>query len=113
MPRRWLRALAAAAAPIVALALPSVPAQAAPGVVVHPGMEIHQDSNACTLGYVDPQMRIAFTAGHCRGSGAVSDRNGGFIGTQTVFRDNTPTAPPSTPTTRSRTGRPSAWPQTW
>ena len=90
MPRRWLRALVAAGAPIVALALPSAPAQAAPGVVVHPGMEVHQDTNSCTLGYVDPQMRIAFTAGHCRGSGAVGDKNGDFIGTQTVFRDNTP-----------------------
>ena len=86
----WLRVLAVAAAPIVALALPSVPAQATPGVVVHPGMEIRQDTTVCTLGYVDPETRIAFTAGHCRGSGAVSDNTGNVIGTQTVFRDNTP-----------------------
>ena len=67
MRRRWLRMFAAAAAPIVALALPTAPAQATPGVLVFPGMEIRQGTNVCTLGYVDPQMRIAFTAGHCRG----------------------------------------------
>jgi hypothetical protein len=35
-------------------------------------------------------MRIAFTAGHCRGSGQVTDRDGNPIGTQSSFRDNTP-----------------------
>ena len=55
-----------------------------------PGMEIRQGTNVCTLGYVDPQMRIAFTAGHCRGNGQVSDRDGNLIGTQALFRDNTP-----------------------
>jgi hypothetical protein len=76
---------------MAALAIPSAPAvQAAPGVVVHPGMEIRQDTNMCTLGYVDAQARIAYTAGHCRGSGAVSDQSGAFIGTESGFRDNTP-----------------------
>jgi hypothetical protein len=79
-----------AAAPIVVLALPITPAQATPGVLVYPGMEVRQGTNVCTLGYVDPQMRIAFTAGHCRGSGQVSDRDGNVIGSQAVFRDNTP-----------------------
>jgi len=88
--RRWLRVLAAVAAPIVTLVLPSAPAQATAGVLVFPGMEVRQGTNVCTLGYVDPQMRIAFTAGHCRGSGLVSDRDGNPIGAQTVFRDNTP-----------------------
>lgn len=90
MRRLWLRALAAAAAPIFALVLPSTPAQATPGVLVHPGMEVRQGANVCTLGYVDPQMRIAFTAGHCRGSGQVTDRDGNVIGAQALFRDNTP-----------------------
>ena len=90
MRRRWLRILAVAAAPIVVLALPITPAQATPGVLVYPGMEVRQGTNVCTLGYVDPQMRIAFTAGHCRGSGQVSDRDGNVIGTQALFRDNTP-----------------------
>jgi hypothetical protein len=53
-------------------------------------MEIRQETNVCTLGYVDPQTRVAFTAGHCRGSGPVADRNGNFVGTQASFRDNTP-----------------------
>jgi hypothetical protein len=88
--RRWLRTLAAAAAPVVALALPIAPAQATPGVLVYPGMEVRQGTNVCTLGYVDPEMRIAFTAGHCRGSGQVTDRDGNVVGTQALFRDNTP-----------------------
>jgi hypothetical protein len=88
--RRWLRFVAVAAAPIVALAVPSPPAPATSGVSVFPGMEIRQGTNVCTLGYVDPQMRSAFTAGHCRGNGQVSDRGGNLIGTQALFRDNTP-----------------------
>lgn len=82
--------LAAAAASISASLLPSAPAQAMPGVLVYPGMEIRQDTNVCTLGFVDPQARVAFTAGHCRGSGSVSDNSGNVIGTQSNFRDNTP-----------------------
>ena len=74
--RQWLRALAAAAAPIVALTIPAAPAQATPGVLVYPGMEIHQGTNVCTLGFVDPAARTAFTAGHCRGDGPVVDRDG-------------------------------------
>lgn len=88
--QRWLRLLVATVAPIGALASLGSPAQATPGVVVFPGMEIRQDTNVCTLGYVDPGARIAFTAGHCRGSGPVRDRDGNLIGMQTVFRDNTP-----------------------
>jgi hypothetical protein len=88
--RRWFRVLAAAAAPIAALVLPSAPAQGDPGVVVYPGMEIIQGTNVCTLGYVDPGARVAFTAGHCRADGRVSDKNGNFIGHQAFFRDNTP-----------------------
>ncbi|KUI20887.1 hypothetical protein AU192_10420 [Mycobacterium lehmannii] len=90
MRRHSLRVLAALAAPITAVALMSAPAHANPGVLVYPGMEIRQDNNVCTLGYVDPATRIAFTAGHCRGSGPVRDRNGNLIGMQTVYRDNTP-----------------------
>jgi hypothetical protein len=82
--------LATAAAPIIPFALPSAPAQATPGVLVFPGMEVRQGTNVCTLGFVDPQTRVAFTAGHCRGSGQASDRDGNPIGTQAGFRDNTP-----------------------
>lgn len=91
MRRRWLRpVVAAAAAPLVAWVLPVAPANAHPWVLVHPGMEIRQDTNVCTLGYVDPQSRVAFTAGHCRGSGLVADRHGAVVGTPVMYRDNTP-----------------------
>ena len=90
MRRRLLCMVATAAAPIIAFALPSAPAQATPGVLVYPGMEVRQGTNVCTLGFVDPQPRVAFTAGHCRGSGAVNDRDGNPVGTQAAFRDNTP-----------------------
>ena len=87
---RWLRLLVAVAAPVAALTLPTAPTQADPGALVHPGMEIIQGTNVCTLGYVDPQARVAFTAGHCRGNGLVHDRDGHFVGNQALFRDNTP-----------------------
>lgn len=59
-------------------------------VTVFPGMEIRQESTLCTLGYIDEVERIGFSAGHCRGSGRVTDRNGRFIGVVTTSRDNTP-----------------------
>lgn len=77
-------------APLIGLTLASAPAHGAPGVPVYPGMEIHQDTNSCTLGYIDAVRRVAYTAGHCRGSGTVTDRAGNVIGTQLMFRDNTP-----------------------
>ena len=89
MRRIFVRLLAVSATGIAALALPSPPAHASP-VPIYPGMEIHQDTNLCTLGYVEPNLRIAVTAGHCRGSGAVTDRDGNYIGTQAMYRDNTP-----------------------
>ncbi len=89
MRRFSLRALATAAAAGAALVISPAPAQAAP-VAVYPGMEIHQDNNLCTLGYVDPNLRVAFTAGHCRGSGNVTDKDGNFIGGMAVYRDNVP-----------------------
>ena len=58
--------------------------------LVYPGMEIRQDTNVCTLGFVDPQTRTGLhrgplprqRAGH--GQGRQRHRH------QTVFRDNTP-----------------------
>ncbi|OBI92529.1 hypothetical protein [Mycobacterium sp. 1245805.9] len=90
MRRLALHAFAASAS-VVALAswLPPLPAKADPPVVF-PGMEIHQDNRLCTLAYVDPALKIAFTAGHCRGSGVVYDREHNVIGRQATFRDNTP-----------------------
>jgi len=43
-------------------------------------MEIRQGSNRCTLGFVDAGRRIAYSAGHCRGSGPVTDADGNPIG---------------------------------
>jgi len=87
--RPCLRAIATTAAAVATLAVSPPTAQAA-SVPVYPGMEIHQDTNLCTLGYVDPGLRVAFTAGHCRGNGAVTDKDGNFIGGMAVYRDNTP-----------------------
>jgi hypothetical protein len=76
----------------VALASGLQPAVAgADPTLVFPGMEIHQDNRICTLAYVDPVLKIAFTAGHCRGGGGdVTDREQNLIGHLAAFRDNTP-----------------------
>jgi hypothetical protein len=87
--RLSLRALAATVGAAAAVAVSQPQAHAAP-MPVYPGMEIHQDNNLCTLGYVDPGLKVAFTAGHCRGSGNVADRDGNVIGGMAVYRDNTP-----------------------
>ncbi|MGB9304134.1 MAG: hypothetical protein ACLPXZ_17510 [Mycobacterium sp.] len=86
-----LRAFTASVA-VAALAsgLPTAVAAADP-ILVFPGMEIHQDNRICTLAYVDPALKIAFTAGHCRGGGGdVTDREQNLIGHLASFRDNTP-----------------------
>jgi hypothetical protein len=93
--RRWsLRVFAVVVAPVATMvfapAVVPMTAHAGPGVVVYPGMEIRQEKNVCTLGFVDVQTRTGFTAGHCRGSGPVTDRDGNVVGHQTLFRDNTP-----------------------
>lgn len=88
---RFLRYLVLAAAAVAAFIAAVSPAAAAGNdVTVFPGMEIRQESTMCTLGYVDPVARIAFSAGHCRGNGPVTDRNGRLIGVVTTSRDNTP-----------------------
>jgi hypothetical protein len=87
-----LATLASAAtliAAMLAAAVPPVAANADP-VLVFPGMEIHQGNQVCTLGYVDPGLKVAFTAGHCRGGGQVADKDGNVIGHLATFRDNTP-----------------------
>ena len=91
MRRLTMRAFAAlASAAAVAAGLSPASASADP-TLVFPGMEIHQDNRVCTLAYVDPATRIAFTAGHCRGGGpVVTDRDHNVIGRLATFRDNTP-----------------------
>jgi hypothetical protein len=88
--RIFVRLLAVFATEIAALTVPAGSAHASP-VQVYPGMEIRQDTELCTLGYVEPNLRIAVTAGHCRASGTVTDRDGNVIGTLAMYRDNTPT----------------------
>lgn len=85
-------AIAALAAMVTAALTPGMtpPVARAEPAVVFPGMEIHQDTHLCTLGYVDPALRVAFTAGHCRGSGRVTDKDGNIIGNMATFRDTTP-----------------------
>ena len=75
---------------LASLAVLVAPAAGADGVTVYPGMEIRQESTMCTLGYIDPVQRIAFSAGHCRGNGPVTDRTGRLVGMVTTARDNTP-----------------------
>ncbi|HTX96394.1 MAG TPA: hypothetical protein VME67_16950 [Mycobacterium sp.] len=85
--RAFVASMAVAAYPAW---LPPVTAKADP-VVVFPGMEIHQDNRVCTLGYVEPALKVAFTAGHCRsGGGVVTDKDRNVIGRMAAFRDNTP-----------------------
>lgn len=89
---RFLRTLilAVAAGAGAFLAISAAPAALAETVTVYPGMEIRQESTLCTLGFIDPVQRVAFSAGHCRGNGPVTDRNGRLIGVVTTARDNTP-----------------------
>ena len=91
MRRLTMRAfIALASAAVLAAGVSPVYASADP-TLVFPGMEIHQDNRVCTLAYVDPATRIAFTAGHCRGGGpVVTDRDHNVIGRLATFRDNTP-----------------------
>ena len=87
-------ALSAKIAPVIlaASAFGLTPATAhADPASVYPGMEIHQADHVCTLGFVDTRSRMAFTSGHCRGSGMVYDKDNNVIGRMTTFRDNTPT----------------------
>lgn len=87
---RLLRYLVAAATagPAVFVLAPS--AVADDPVQVFPGMEIRQGTTVCTLGFVDPAARVGYSAGHCRGNGSVTDRDGRFIGVVATARDNTP-----------------------
>jgi hypothetical protein len=85
-----LRVLALTAAAMLLGNCATTAALADPGGLVFPGMEIRQDTNVCTLGFVDLQTRTAFSAGHCHGSGPVKDRDGNLLGYQTRFMDNTP-----------------------
>ncbi len=83
----WLLMLMAA---VVVSASVAPTAAAQPGPTVFPGMEILQGVNRCTLGYIDPGVRIAFSAGHCYANAPVTDRSGQVIGNVARWEDNTP-----------------------
>lgn len=85
-----LRILALMSAALLSSSLAPTYAQASPGATVYPGMEIRQDTTLCTLGFIDVETRTAYSAGHCHGSGQVTDKDGNLLGYQTTFRDNTP-----------------------
>lgn len=89
MGRSAFRAFAATVTTGLVAACFPVAATADP-VLVFPGMEIHQGGHLCTLGYVDPGLRVAFAAGHCRGDGPVTDKDNHVLGNLATFRDNTP-----------------------
>jgi hypothetical protein len=82
--RSWCIAFACAAI-VVGLAAPGR-AYAEADVQVFPGMEIHQGSTVCTLGMVQPSLRIALTSGECDGASVVTDSHGKVIGTVTTAR---------------------------
>jgi len=87
--RLAIRAVGAIVATIFTASYFPATAKAEP-VLVFPGMEIHQGTHLCTLGYVDPALRVAFSAGHCRGDGPVTDKDNKVIGNLATFRDTTP-----------------------
>ena len=90
MRRPAIRAFAATVtATLLGAYFPMAVASADP-VAVFPAMEIHQGTHVCTLGYVDPGLRVAVTGGHCRGDGPVTDKDNNVIGNLATFRDNTP-----------------------
>ena len=88
--RLAMRAFAASVTVAALVPGPRAGTAGADPILVFPGMEIHQDSHLCTLGYVDPALKIAFTAGHCHGGGLVTDKDHDVIGHLATFRDNTP-----------------------
>jgi hypothetical protein len=85
-----IRVISAAATAVLLAGYLPAHAHADP-VLVFPGMEIHQGARLCTLGYVDPDRRLAFTAGHCWGNGPVTDKDNNVIGKLGTFRNNMPT----------------------
>ncbi|AMU22105.1 Uncharacterised protein [Mycobacteroides abscessus subsp. bolletii] len=59
--------------------------------LVYPGMLIYQGSLSCTLGYVDPALRVGITAGHCfNGDGIIRNGDGAAVGHKVLAHDNRP-----------------------
>ncbi|KZS67417.1 hypothetical protein A4G26_08555 [Mycobacterium kansasii] len=77
---------------LVALSAPA-PAAAKPGVTVFPGMEIHQGAMVCTVGFVEPRLRIAVSAGRCDEGSTVTDSKENVVGTVMLARRGTVNEP--------------------
>jgi hypothetical protein len=58
----------------------ATPANADPGIIAFPGMEIRQGTTVCTLGMVEPTLRIAVATGQCDGGSIAADSHGNVIG---------------------------------
>ncbi len=65
-----------------------VEAGADAGATVFPGMEIHQGSTVCTLGFVELSMQIGLTTGQCDGGSIVTDNHGKVLGSVVTARRN-------------------------
>ena len=61
---------------------------ASPGPTVLPGMEIRQGTSSCTVGFVEPQLRVALTTGRCGDGSVVSDADGTVLGSVVVAHHN-------------------------
>ena len=73
--------------PLLAVATPAR-ARADPGVTAFPGMEIHQGTTVCTLGMVEPTLRIAVSTGQCDGGSIATDSHGNVLGAVVSARHN-------------------------
>lgn len=104
-PFLWIATIVA-----VLCVLPAVnpaPVHAEPPLV-YPGMLIYQGSLSCTLGYVDPALRVGITAGHCfNGDGIIRNGDGTAVGHKVLAHDNRPPRGRYTRTSTPSTTRPS------
>lgn len=66
----------------------AAPARADAGATAFPGMKIHQGGTVCTLGFVEPRLRIGITSGQCDGGSIVTDDHQNVLGTVVVARYN-------------------------
>jgi hypothetical protein len=83
---RGFRLLAIAVALTLFGVAAPVKAGADPAVTAFPGLEIHQGSTVCTLGFVELSLRIAMTTGECDGGSVVTDGHGKTLGTVVTAR---------------------------
>lgn len=85
--------LALLVAGIAGIPVPAL-ARADGGATAFPGMEIHQGGTVCTLGFVEPQLRIGITSDQCDGGSIVTDDHPNALGTVVVARRDAE-APPA------------------